>query len=106
MAQYLSKSGEWKTINCLATYASFTNAISVIDTPYLLIEESYKTGDSFILDIVPGNSLISSYTWTFDGLKQSHVSVSPLTKGEHTINAKLTLKDGTVQSITQRINVE
>ncbi len=106
VAQYLSKSGEWKTINCLATYASFTNAISVIDTPYLLIEESYKTGDSFILDIVPGNSLISSYTWTFDGLKQSHVSVSPLTKGEHTINAKVSLKDGTVQSITQKINVE
>ncbi len=106
VAQFLSKNGKWETINCMADYTSYNNAISVIDTPYLLIEDSYKTGDSFILEIVPGNSLISSYTWTFDGLKQSHVSVSPLTKGEHTISVKVTLKDGTIEAITQKIKVE
>lgn len=104
--QYLAKNGIWETITSYSTYASFVNAISVIDTPYLLVEDSYKTGDSFILDIVPGNSLVKEYTWTFDGLKQNHVSVSPLTKGEHTVKAKVTLENGRIEVITQKINVE
>ena len=104
--QYLAKNGSWETVTAYGVYASFVNAISVIDTPYLLVEDSYKAGDSFLLDIVPGNSLITDFTWTFDGLKQSHISVSPLTKGEHTVKARLTLKDGSVQVITRKIKVE
>ncbi len=105
--QFLAKNGQWEEVNCdTNTVSNFTNSISVVDTPFLLIEDSYKTGDSFILDIVPGNSPVSKYTWTFDGLTQSHVSVSPLTKGEHTVTAKVTLKDGSIQIISQKINVE
>ncbi len=105
--QFLAKNGQWETVNCDSeTVTSFTNAISVIDTPYLLVEETYKVGDSFILDIIPGNSPVTNYSWTFDGLAQTHISVSPLTRGEHIIKAKVYLKDGSIQVISQTIVVE
>lgn len=104
-AQYLAKGGTWSTINCFTDYASFTNGIAVIDTPFILTEDSYSAGDSFILELIPGNSYIKSYTWYFDGAKQSHISVSPLSSGVHTILAKVTLSNGTILNIKQQIMV-
>ena len=105
MAQFLAKGGEWEDIKCHTEFATFPNGIAVIDTPFIRIEDSYGAGDSFYIEIIPGNSLVSSYTWSFDGLTQKHASVCPLTAGTHVIKAKVTLKNGSSYVLTQKINV-
>lgn len=105
VAQFLAKGGEWEDIKCHTEFATFPNGIAVIDTPFIRIEDSYSAGDSFYIEIIPGNSLVSSYTWSFDGLTQKHASVCPLTAGTHVVKAKVTLKNGSSYVLTQKINV-
>ena len=104
VAQY--KEGEdWHTVYCWEEVSNFSYGISVIDLPYIAIESSYSVGDSFLLDLVPGTAQISSFSWTFDGASQSHISVSPLTAGTHEIVATVKTADSKTYTIKQRIVV-
>lgn len=95
----------WHIVYSMEEFSNFSYGISVTDVPYISLESSYAAGDSFLLNLVPGTSKISSYTWTFDGASQSHVSVSPLTSGTHEIVATVKTSDSKTYVIKQKIVV-
>ena len=62
-------------------------------------EGSYKAGDRFALTLVRyEDDAPSAVAWTFDGMAVQADSVS-LTAGTHTVEARLTYPDGTVEVI-------
>lgn len=100
------KEGEsWHTVYCMEEFSTFTYGISVTDVPYIHLAESYSVGDSFILEVIPGSSKIESFSWTFDGASQSHISKTSLSAGEHTIVATVKTADSKTYTIKQRIVV-
>ena len=106
MVQYQSKRGEWEYLYKEDSTNSILDAYSIIDTPYLRIEDSYTIGESLYMDIVPGNVAITSYTWSFDGNKQSHPSIVVTTAGQHIVKAQVKLKDKTTLNIQKIVTVK
>lgn len=102
VCQFLNKEGNWEDITVDPEYCTGVNGIPVFDTPFLAERSSYAAGDNFVIDLIPGSSQISSYTWTFDGKKQSHVSAA-LTPGEHTVVVTVKCADNTTYVITKKI---
>lgn len=105
--QYKNTASEWKNVYCDKEMGSaIPYSYAPFDMPFLRIEDKYSVGDSFYLDIIPGNSLIKSKTWSFDGLNQSESNVGNLSAGEHIIKVTLTLSNNKKYTIHQTIVVE
>lgn len=104
--QFLDKDGEWRAVYPDSENSKGSHYIAVWDTPYIITEPHYSTGDNFVLHLIHGNSLISSYTWTIDGKTQSHISSAPLTSGKHTVEVKVKLANRENYTIKRVITVE
>lgn len=89
---------------------SFTANVPSPDIDYTVIANPkggvYQVGDNFALELVQADARpVKSVSWYFDDEPVSDPSVT-LRSGAHTIEAQLTLKDGTKQILTLEISVD
>ena len=66
----------------------------------------YKAGEMFTLSLVESkDAATESVEWYFDGVKMNAAEVE-LTAGDHTVEARMSLKDGRRQTVSMDIKVE
>lgn len=102
---YRLNDGSWTPVVYDRTDLSHPWELAYVDACFIKKEASYRDGDPFNFELIPGNKGISSVAWSFDGTPVSVVSVT-LSSGTHTIAASLSFSDGTAETITQEIVVE
>ncbi|MBR4134628.1 MAG: C10 family peptidase [Bacteroidales bacterium] len=102
---YRLNDGSWTPVVYDRTDLSHPWELAYVDACFIKKEASYRNGDPFNFELIPGNKGISSVAWSFDGTPVSVASVT-LSSGTHTIAASLSFSDGTAETITQEIVVE
>ena len=66
----------------------------------------YKAGEMFALSLLESkDAATESVEWYFDGAKMNAAEVE-LTAGDHTVEARMSLKDGRRQTVSMDIKVE
>ena len=102
---YLLENGSWTPVKFNKEDYSGTFEWACIDVTFIKVKDSYSSGDKFFFALIPGNTPISSVSWSYDGTATSAASVA-LTKGTHTVSAKVNYTGGSSETITQEIVVK
>lgn len=82
------------TISLLGAYDAF----------FINVQDSYKAGQAYYLDIIPGRKTIANASMFFDNsaCDKGYVTLQP---GEHEVKAVLEFNDGSKETIIQKIRV-
>ena len=107
---YKDSAGNWTEIKGRESYDNdyntvyLSSSVPAVDAAFILLPDNPVSGDTYYFDLIPGATPVRSITWYYDSQKQSGVSAI-LTTGVHTVEAAVTLSDGTSETVKAQIAV-
>lgn len=100
---YTEPDGSW-TRMFGPTDGSTTSLLGVYDACFITGPFEYTSGRAILPELVQGHKPVKEIKWYLDGTEMVRRSATPA-KGSHTLKAKVTFNDSTVETVVQTITV-
>ena len=102
---YKLSDGRWVRMGGDIPEHCTVSALGAFDYSFINVEDSYKSGQNYYFDLVAGQKVITETVNYFDNVECTKGYVT-LTPGPHTVSVTLKYKDGSSETIEQKIRVD
>ena len=113
---YKDSAGNWTQVKGIEGYiytssgsngtatVYLSSSVPAVDAAFIILPSDPVAGDTYYFDIVPGTAQVQSLTWYYDSVRQEGISTI-LKTGVHSIEAAVTLSDGTTETLKAQLTV-